>query len=254
MILASGLIYILVYSPIFRVDQFTFQGNKRLSNEAVMAIIRPLIFQGRIANFLGWNNFLSWPNGGVDVSGTAFLEAMVYKDWLTRSITIAVQERERFGIWCVNPSLLEDRPSSKPRASQSSKSEGGEICYWIDEEGVMFEEAPLTEGTLILKVRDIKNPRLAIGFQVLEDRFINNLIAILKNLKDFNFAVENLILDRELQELKVETYDGLLVLFSIRFDPQLNINSFKELQGILDFKKIKYIDLRVENRIYYKNK
>ena len=173
-----------------------------------------------------------WPRGGVALTGTVLESAAVEKDWLTRSVVIKIQERERLGIWCVE----------------------GENCYWLDNNGIVFEEAPATEGSLILKVYDLQKADLRLGFSVIEDRFINNLNSILKNLDQLNAAIRKITFDRKLQEVKVETYGGPDILFSIRFDPVPSIEAFQKLSETLDPRKIDYVDLRVSNRVYYKNK
>ena len=66
-------------------------------------------------------------------------------------------------------------------------------------------------------------------------------------------SVKRIAFDKKLQELRLETYPGPDFLFSVRFDPILNLASLKSLQEKIELKGIKYFDLRVENRIYYKN-
>lgn len=226
-----GVVYLMIYSPIFKVDGIKISGKDRLSDDMVLAILRPMVARGQISNFLGWNNFLVWSSGKIDVSGTALFSVNVKKDWLTRIISIDIKERERFGIWCVT----------------------GDVCYWLDESGIIFEEAPLTEGTLILKVYDKNNRPLTIGSKVIEDRFVGNLIKILTELKKLDLAIQKIVLDRELQEVRADTYGGPAILFSIRFDPAVNVNSLKDLGKTVVIEKLNYIDLRIENRIYYKN-
>lgn len=187
--------------------------------------------QGQLANFLGWNNFLAWPSGDLAVGGTALFSAKIQKDWLTRVINIDVKERERFGIWCVT----------------------SDICYWMDGSGEVFEPAPVTEGTLILKVYDKNNQPLAIGSKIMEDRFLGNLMKILKDLKNMDLAIQKITLDRELQEVRADTYGGPTIFFSIRFDPAVNVGSLQGLNKTTPIEKLNYIDLRIENRIYYKN-
>lgn len=226
-----ALVYILVFSPIFKVDGFTVTGNHRVSAETALALLKPQVVRGTISSFFSWNNFLAWQRGEIDLTGTALAGATIKKDWLKRSINITVRERERLGIWCIE----------------------GENCYWLDNNGIVFEEAPVTEGSLILKVYDLQKSDLRLGFPVIEERFINNLTGILKNLSQLAVAIKKISLDRKLQELRVETYDGADILFSIRFDPMPNIESFQKLSETLDLRQIDYVDLRIDNRIYYKN-
>ncbi len=227
-----GLGYLLIYSPLLKIKELVVQGNEHLSQESVLAIVKPAVLKGGWANFWGEDHFLAWSKGKIDVSKTALLEASIDKDWLVRSITIQVKERERFGIWCAKD----------------------EVCYWMDKEGVVFEEAPLTEGGLILKVYDSQRTELVLGSPAIEGRFVENLMAILESLPALNVSVDKIVFDQKLQELKIDTYDGPAILFSIRFDPALNIKSLEKLSETLDFQKIDHVDLRVENRIYYKNK
>lgn len=227
----AGLTYIIVYSPIFQVDELIIVNNNRISDEQVLAFLKPKMLNDAIANFLGENNFLIWPNGDIDVSGTSLLMAKADKDWLRRSIKISVQERELFGIWCLQNG----------------------ICYWVDQNGLAFEEAPETEGSLILKILDQDRKEPLLGSKIIEDRFLGNLLALLANLKKMNLPVKKMVFDRKLQELRLEMYQGPDLLFSIRFDPASIFGSLQSLLGSLDLKKISYIDLRVENRIFYKN-
>lgn len=229
--LGAGTIYTIIYSPIFQVDDYIIENNRRLPSETVLGFLKPLVLKGAISRLLGEDNFLIWPKGGLDVSGTPLLSASIEKNWLDRSIKVSIQERELFAIWCVQK----------------------DACYWLDQNGLAFEEAPETEGSLILKVYDSRQEAL-LGAKVLEDRFLGNLLMILSNLKKINLPVKKITFDRELQELRAETYDGPALLFSVRFNPQLSIESLDSLLKTLDLKKLSYIDLRVENRIYYKNR
>lgn len=227
-----GLGYAIIYSLIFKIDGFKITGKDRLSDDLILTILRPLVIRGQISSMLGWNNFLVWPSGNMDVGNTALFSAKIKKDWLTRIINIDVKERERFGIWCVTT---------------------GDICYWLDESGMIFEPAPITEGTLILKVYDKNNQPLVIGSKVIEERFLGNLIKILQKLKKMGLIIQKIVLDRELQEIKVDTYGGPAIFFSIRFDPMVNVSSLEELEKTVAIEKLNYVDLRIENRIYYKN-
>ena len=227
----AGLAYVIIYSPIFQVDNYIIENNNRLANETIFSFIKPAVLNNGIADFLGEKNFLIWPEGEIDVSGTPLLMAKISKDWLNRSIKIYVKERDLFAVWCL--------PNG--------------ICYWLDQSGLVFEEAPETEGGLILKVYDRDQKETLLGLKVIEDRFLGNLLILLDNLKKLSLPIKTIILDRNLQELRAETADGLVLLFSFRFNPQSSLDSLNSLLKTLDLKKTDYIDLRVENRIFYKN-
>lgn len=224
------LAYLIIYSPIFQVRSFKIIGGNRLSDEAVIKILEPIVVQNKHKNFLGSKNLISWNISDPDVSNTALASAGISRDWLRQSVNINISERERFAIWC----------------GKNSR------CYWIDQNGAAFEEAPETEGSLILIINDNETENLVIGSKVIEERFIKNLIAILKGIMDLKLPVKKAVLVKKLQELRIESYSGPDYFFGVRFDPALNLASLKSLLEKLELKNLNYFDLRVENRIYYK--
>src|SRR3989344_6901820 len=59
-LLLIGLFYIINYSPIFQIKEFKILGRQRLSDEAVLKILEPMVLGNRLSNFLGANNLLIW--------------------------------------------------------------------------------------------------------------------------------------------------------------------------------------------------
>lgn len=229
--LLLGVSYTVVYSPLFQIRQFLIVGSDYLSPEETLAILKPIVFQNAIQKFLGDRNLISWIRSQPDVQGTALLSAQIKKKWIQQSLEIRIQERNRFVIWCL------------------SQTE----CYWVDQDGIAFGEAPHSEGSLFLLVNDPSNDQLAMGQPVLEDRFLANTIKILQGIKELRLPFQEILLDRELQELRVRNNQGPAVLFSLRFDPTLNLSALRSLKSKNNLSGIQYIDLRVENRLYYKN-
>ncbi|MBU6141632.1 hypothetical protein KGO95_00750 [Patescibacteria group bacterium] len=222
--------YTVLDSPVFRVHSFVITGATYHSDQEVLRIIEPLEIHGWLWNLLGPHNLLSWGNDHPDISKSAFAAATVDRSWLHQSITIAVQERDRLAIWC----------------------DSYQSCNWIDSTGMAFEDAPQTEGSLILTVNDLDQVHILPGEFVIGQRFLGNLILILKELPSLHLPIRSLSYDGHLEELHAETYSGTKLLFSIRFDPTANISSLQTLEGTKDVAKLSTVDLRVENRLYYK--
>lgn len=232
-LLFSGLLgvfifYAVAYSSIFRIRDFSVVGSDRFSNEVVIGELQPLVLNTKVKNFLGINNLLVW-GGKPDVAGTVFLEANIERQWIHQSVVIKVKERTQFAVWC--------------RAGN---------CYWIDENGTAFEEAPQTEGSLILTVYDNDNEAIMIGRKVVEERYADNLIKILNGILNIRITVREISYNEKLQEITVRTTSDPDIYLSVRFDPSLNLTALQTLKEKVGMRGIKYIDLRVENRIYYK--
>lgn len=226
-----GLFYLAMDSKAFKVKAFNITGSNQLADDTILEILGNVALQRKIEKFLGTKNLLAWNASRPNVSGTALLDAQIDRDWLKQEVNIKVKERERLAIWC-----------------DKSKT-----CYWIDQEGTAFDPAPETEGSLILTVHDIRGKNTMPGKKIIEDRFLTNLIKILIGIQELKIPVKKAIFDDKLQEIGVTAYSRPDLFFSIRFDPALNLSSLRSLQEKGELQKAKYIDLRVENRIYYKN-
>lgn len=229
-LILTGIFYIVQLSPIFRIRDFNISGKEHLTDEEVIGILEPLVIKSRVRTFLGKDNMLSWGAGSPDTSKTALIEALIDRDWIRQSLDISIKERERLAIWC------------------DSKGD----CSWIDSNGMLFEKAPQVEGSLIMTITDIYSSYISQGTGIYEERFIENIIKLLNGLKGFRLAIAKIDFDPKLQEIRVKNYSGPELLFSVRFDPATNLDSLKSLIEKGEFEKYRYIDLRVENRIYYK--
>ena len=140
-----------------------------------------------------------------------------------------MNERQRFAIWCVN---------------------NNQSCYWIDKQGIIFGEAPLTEGSMVPVIFDSRNDDLILGSSIEDERFVGNLMSVLENLDQTGFDPVKISFDGSLQELRIDTSEGTILFFGVRYDSAKNIPLIKNLGS----QKLDYIDLRVENKIFYKIK
>jgi len=223
-----GLFYLVVCSSVFQIKDLAIKNNKLLSDSDVLAILKQNIIGTDFGGIAGFKNILAWPSGYLKVSNPAVSDFNIKKQWFKRIITVEVNERERFAIWC----------------TAESKS-----CYWIDREGLVFADAPITEGSLVFTVFDSQEGDLFPGAKVEEDRFVANLISILENFHETGFEINKIKSDRALKEIRITTSNGPLFIFSTRFDCAKNFALIKDL----NFKNTEYVDLTVDDKIYYKN-
>ena len=151
---------------------------------------------------------------------------------------ILINNRENYGVYCVGEIKADS-------------------CYWFDGRGVIWGEAKTILGESILKTEEVSDFRPARGIGLLPKRLVPNFIKVIDFLKTGYLEVDKVILKRGDQELEVSAFyksTGLKtkILFNLRIDPQSN------LVGLVAFlkknrpKELEYIDLRVENKIFYK--
>lgn len=226
-LLLVGIFYLAAYSSVFKVKDIVIENNKFLTNDQILIGLRQRVLGTSFGGQAGFENLLAWPSGTIEISDPAILNVNIEKEWLSRTIKVDVNERQRFAIWCT---------------SQESN------CYWIDRQGFVFADAPVTEGSLVFTIFDLSDESLFPGSRVEEDRFVGNLISVLENFYKTGFEVKKITFDKELEELHIETIDGPVFWFGTRFDSAKNLHLIKSM----DLKKIGRVDLTVEDKMYIK--
>lgn len=228
-VLIIGILYFIVYSPVLNnVEIKIISGEQKVVDDFKIF----LLSQSKLALILGSDNIISWTgNVGIEKflgENPSIDDLQIKKDYLLRQINFEIKKREKFGIWCV----IE--------------------CWWFDKNGKIFEKAPRIEGEMIYKINDYSNRQLAIGSQIIEENLFENLLKIFEAINKAGLNVKTLYLrDLVLQEVSVESSGLPKIYFSLRFDPSFALSAIEKLKKEGIFKKINYIDFRVENRVYY---
>ncbi len=232
-----GVCYALLYADFLKVKSFTVRGNSQLGEESVLRIVKNAALSRALPRFLGVDNILSWRNEEFAFESSPIARATLSPDLIKRTIAVEVKEREHFAVWCGLPAGDNDRE-----------------CYWFDREGVAFEKAPATEGSLIMSVHDVERASIAAGAKIAADRFVPNIAAALSALKNLGMNIKEIRYKKSLDELEIVSYKNQWprILLSIRFDPSANLRSLMSLVENSELKKAQYVDLRVENKIFYR--
>lgn len=235
------LVYIFLFSPLFRIQAIEVSGNREVE-------------VGEIENKFNYQNiFLITDNEIKDnlfkkIPKIADLE--ISKNLIKRTVKLIIKEREKLGIVC-QLEIGED-----PESSDGAGEEQVKACFYIDKTGVIFEEAPQTSGSLILLIKDYSQRDFYLGKQVFKERIVNFISQAKEGLfsetsirsLDFN------ILSFPVKELKVMTSEGWYILFDLEREAENQILALKVAleEKIENRESLEYVDLRIENRIYYK--
>ncbi|HUT96444.1 MAG TPA: hypothetical protein VMW82_02675 [Candidatus Paceibacterota bacterium] len=129
-------------------------------------------------------------------------------------------------------------------------------CFYFNKDGIIFKDAPQTSGSLILLIKDYSQKDYKLGDKVLDKSFLD----ILLQAKDELFSKMGLMVasfDIELfpiEVLRVVTNESWYILFSLKRDIKSQLLALKVAldEKIENRMSLRYIDLRIENRIYYK--
>ncbi len=272
--LLGGFFYVVAYSRVPKITSIRIaQINKTPENmgQGDQALFEQGLFEdlknfyaarSKLTAFLGTHNILVWdsdtlPETKIFKAKYSDLKGIeVKKSLVQRSLDIEYERRSRKGVWCLQQARTNaDFTQTNADNSSSSPRESASECWWFDENGIVFARAPTIEGNLLFRVDDYTGRTLAPGDAVLEERFITNLFRIFAFLNQSDFQVRSLRLDDlALQEISTNALNSSTpkIYFSLRFDPEPDLKPLQDLAVSSTFNNIQYIDLRVENRIYYK--
>jgi len=216
--LLGGGVYLVFFSPYFQIESIEVEGARLVDAKTIAGPSE--------------GNILFW-KPPVGVSDFPQLATFTFeKDFVNRKIMIFVEERKKAIIWCL---------------------EASEKCYWADKDGFIFTAAPSPEGTFVVSVvRDYTQRDLDVGSNVLPDDLFVNLDSIIELLKDVDIPVDELrIDDLKFKEATAVVANGPEIYFSLLFDPSFGESVIESLKISPEWRTIRYVDLRVENRAYY---
>ena len=130
-------------------------------------------------------------------------------------------------------------------------------CFYIDEQGIAFEQAPQTSGSLVLLIKDYSEREYRLRKEIFEQRIVNFISQVKQGLLGTGLiALDFNILSFPPKDLKVMTSEGWYILFDLERDIKSQLSGLKaaleEKISEEERKNLEYVDLRIENRIYYK--
>ncbi|MDO8443626.1 MAG: FtsQ-type POTRA domain-containing protein [Candidatus Azambacteria bacterium] len=220
-------------SPFFKITKIKLPENDIVTTNDIRKIMSDS------APFdLGENLFILSKNNIKGTLTAAFptITSINVEKELFNGLTVRYEKRIPVGIWC-----------------------GKDNCYYFDKEGIIFKEAPVTEGGLILKIQDSGNKELSLGAQAIK-------AAQLKFIMDFNnkLSANGQIKIIEFKigpsadfDLTAVTANDWLIYLNQKQNPALAAsNLFTVLNEVIKNKvsNLEYIDLRIPTRIFYKLK
>ncbi len=165
------------------------------------------------------------------------LESIKVTKKLPHTLLVSSGERKPIGIWC--------------HASQG-------MCFYFDKNGIAFSKTQQSTGFLIINVVDYRQGKnIELGNAVATGDWLKKIIDAreLLNGAGINILGFNIPAD-SFDEFDVKTAENWKIMFSI----QTNIE--KQISALVTFLKekikpaqragLQYVDLRIQDRIYYK--
>jgi len=254
--LILGLAYLLFFSPYFKINPvlcsqdninapaqarcgITIKGTERVSQDEILNLTKEVL-NGSYFKIIPQNSLILFPEQKLEEllkeRIPSIKEVKITKKISTQpfSLIIEIKERERVMVYC------------------------GEIkCFYLDEDGFAFEEAPEIYGGLGLTLKDNSKREVKIK----EIAINKDLVSFLSQVKELleeslSLSLLNFQIDfYPTRDLTAITSEGWQIFFNPTGDPKTQVQALKMVleEKIKEQRnQLEYIDLRVENRVYYR--
>ena len=244
LILLGETLYLAFFSPVFQIKEIEVRGFSKISSREIQNIVKE---EAR------WN-FLFFSSGSIFLLNSKDIEKVILERFLRVAscnlkrvfpdkLVIYLQERRPVAVLCSN-----DSENNNKRKRN---------CYFIDEEGVVFEKS-FEEENKYLKIKSTRESPIKLGERIFPREKLEKFLEIQRYLeKNLKISLENISPESE-ERLIVKTGKNWEIYFNLKEDLKKQLRNLKLVleEKILPEKRkdLEYIDLRFGNRVYYKTR
>jgi len=238
---AVFITYALFFSGWFSIKQTHISGNKEISEEAVRNSVDEYIQGYYLLNTVRpFSNILFASSEKIEHSLREKFPAIekinVKKNLFSKNLTIEINEREPAGIWC---------------------KDSDDKCFYFDNSGVMFKAASKFSGEVILIIEDARIRDFSLSDEFDDKELLEKIDLTKSVLDELKFiGYSNFFLPQNSFEFWIKTKEGWYVYLDKETDISTQLVALKKfLEEKISANRrqaLQYIDLRVNNRIYYK--
>ena len=237
-LILAGAGYFLFFAGVFDVRSVKIEGSQTILQSEVESMANSWLNQ----DFLGIKRRSnSWILSARELS--LFLasqlpkvESLAVVKLTSHEVGISVTERKPEGIWCL---VKTDR------------------CFFFDGAGIAYEEAGLSEGFILTSVADGRLREIQLGSPVAPEEWFRSIATARDLLQKGGLEIKGVIIpENSFDEFSILVVPNWRVLLNIATDIPKQINSmFNVLKNKITSSQrvgLEYIDLRIQDRIYYK--
>ncbi|KND48869.1 MAG: hypothetical protein AB200_00375 [Parcubacteria bacterium C7867-005] len=241
---------IIIGSPIYifrheyiQVEDILVSGNSITTNKEVEEIVSRHL-SGKYLWVIPKSNALFYPNDSIEEDLLLAVPRLsLVKAELTdsRTLQVSIVEREPSALYCTDTSTV-----SSPKN-----------CYFMDEDGYIYSEAPTFSGGVYVVYSSLPVLSEPLRKVFLDKNLFSLTMAFVKSLESFGFEPKVFI--KKDEEYQVILENGGSIMWKVDADLDRVASSVESLVSDSVFKKEKnvfgrilYIDLRFGNKIFYK--
>jgi len=239
-IIIGAIVYFLLFWRGIQVENISISGNNKITTQELQSIILS-DFSASLLKL--WN--IEITSKSILLVNTENIKKEILQKFpviekisvnknYPKTLTLGVTERIPVGVYCSSD------------------------CFLIDDNGIIFEPISTPNPDFFIVRQTIEDSNLYAGESVIGSDIINDVLKIKKDLQD-NFQIntgEALITTPT--RLNITTGEGWQIYFNLQGDPDIN-SQITKLNLLLNGditttvrKTLQYIDLRFQDRAFYK--
>jgi hypothetical protein len=246
-IFLATLVYVLIFSPFLKVERVVVSGTETISRSEVEKET-VYFMEGKYWDIVPKNNLLFvLSNKLEDILEKKFVKinSISIKKSFPNILNIRIEERKSLIIWC-----------------KGEVASGN--CFIVDGKGYAYTQADLESPEVkennLIEMVDSSAREITKREKILSDdyiAFISNIKGEVYRITGINIIPHYVTPSRLSEELTAQTDAGWGIRFSneITLDKSVRtLKTFLDKKVITDYNQLEYVDLRAENKVFYKLK
>jgi cell division septal protein FtsQ len=237
-------IYVVFFSPFLELNNIEIEGNKEIASGEILDKVEGISGQN-FMRLIPRDNYLLLPQSKIEEglkNEFKKISSVQVSKKFPSTLSIQITERKALLVWCA-----------------------GEDCYIVDENGIAyakadFESPEILQNNLVRIIDQSARP-ISLGQAVVDSDYVNFAMGIRDALKQQTGLEVNgqyQTPSRMAEELDVATTDGTNIFFSTQFPLDEAVGALgavlkKQIKDS-DKNNLDYVDLRSENKVFYKFK
>ena len=244
LVFLGSVTYVLFFSPFLEIKKVDLEGIVELNYDDVYGKIGEILNK-KDFRFISRSNLILLPSDRIKVqlqNDFKKISGVEIKKIFPDSVIVKIIERKALLMWC----------SAGP-------------CYIVDENGYAytwadFESEEVKQNNL-LSIVDNSGKSFPAGEKILDEDYIKFVISLKDELEketEIKITNEYHTDSKMAEEVRVKTEEGWEIFFSTALPMEDSIQTLKTFlekeMADKDKSKLEYVDLRAENKVYYKFK
>jgi len=254
----AGLLYLAIWSPIFKIKKLTIESTDFTATAQVQAIADQLL-QKRIWEAIPGDSLITFSSQEASrqiLASFPEVETVVIKRDIAMGVKIIVKGRQPAAIWCQSSASFIFADGQASSTEITTVLPQVERCFFIDSTGLIFHAAPAISGTALPTFFGQPGQSFNLRDQAIASSTIQFASQLKKQLREIEIDSPGFVVGAPgSQDLAAFTDGGWVAYFNASRSVQSQV---KVLDALLkgDLKNkimgLKYIDLRLAGKVYYK--